>query len=78
MLFIFFIDVCLYKGQMYTQGQSWDDGCAYNCVCLDSNTGHYQCTERLAKIQIALTALDIKIFHCIPLKILILINKINY
>lgn len=40
------VDVCVYNGKIYTQGQQWDDGCTYHCVCLDSTTGHYQCTER--------------------------------
>ncbi|OWF53570.1 Cartilage matrix protein [Mizuhopecten yessoensis] len=41
-----FKDVCVYKGQQYTQGQKWEDGCDYNCECTDAKTGFYQCSER--------------------------------
>jgi len=37
---------CAYNGMKYTTGQTWDDGCNYNCVCLDDMTGQYKCTER--------------------------------
>ncbi|XP_060570089.1 uncharacterized protein LOC132728460 isoform X2 [Ruditapes philippinarum] len=37
---------CVYKGINYKQGQTWNDGCLYNCVCLDDMTGQYKCTER--------------------------------
>ena len=36
---------CLYKGNIYQQGQSWDDGCDYVCECVDGATGRYQCTS---------------------------------
>ncbi|KAK3581064.1 hypothetical protein CHS0354_033850 [Potamilus streckersoni] len=39
-------DVCVYKGQQYTQGQKWSDGCDYDCQCLDAKTGQYQCKEK--------------------------------
>ncbi|XP_052233684.1 uncharacterized protein LOC127846468 isoform X4 [Dreissena polymorpha] len=39
-------NVCVYNGKMYTQGQKWQDGCQYDCVCVDSMTGKYECTER--------------------------------
>lgn len=38
--------VCVYKGKSYTQGQRWQDGCDYECVCDDAMTGHYMCTDR--------------------------------
>lgn len=38
--------MCVYKGQMYQQGQKWQDGCDYLCECVDSMTGRYMCTER--------------------------------
>ena len=38
--------VCVYKGAQYTQGQRWQDGCDYNCVCDDGMTGKYTCTAR--------------------------------
>ena len=39
-------EVCVYKGTMYTQGQKWQDGCQFECVCDDAMTGHYHCTDR--------------------------------
>ena len=35
--------VCDYKGHLYYQGQSWQDGCDYTCNCADGATGRYQC-----------------------------------
>ena len=35
--------VCQYKGQSYSQGQSWQDGCLYNCSCEDAAIGFYRC-----------------------------------
>ncbi|XP_046570033.1 uncharacterized protein LOC124278355 [Haliotis rubra] len=40
------VTVCTYKGQQYHKGQTWQDGCSYNCECLDDQTGKYKCTER--------------------------------
>ncbi|XP_052079622.1 kielin/chordin-like protein [Mytilus californianus] len=37
---------CLYKGQVYSQGQKWSDGCDYNCECLEATTGHYRCQDK--------------------------------
>ncbi|GFR69731.1 collagen alpha-4(VI) chain [Elysia marginata] len=37
---------CVYKGNRYTTGQTWQDGCSYDCVCLDDMTGNYQCTDK--------------------------------
>jgi hypothetical protein len=39
-------EVCVYKGTMYTQGQKWQDGCQFECVCDDAMSGHYHCTDR--------------------------------
>ncbi|XP_060567789.1 mucin-2-like isoform X2 [Ruditapes philippinarum] len=41
-------NVCVYQGRMYTQGQKWQDGCKYDCICTDGMTGKYECTERCA------------------------------
>ncbi|XP_076111939.1 uncharacterized protein LOC143080127 isoform X2 [Mytilus galloprovincialis] len=38
-------NTCVYKGQSYNPGQKWQDGCQYDCVCLDDQ-GHYRCTEK--------------------------------
>ncbi|XP_076470008.1 uncharacterized protein LOC143300296 [Babylonia areolata] len=38
-------NVCVYNGRVYQQGQSWRDGCNFNCRCEDAKYGHYQCTE---------------------------------
>merc|ERR1711874_24945 len=37
---------CLYKGQLYTQGQTWDDGCVSKCTCVDGTIGQYQCNDK--------------------------------
>ena len=37
---------CEYNGQHYQQGETWEDGCQYNCVCEDTTTGKYKCTEK--------------------------------
>lgn len=37
---------CYYKGKLYNQGQTWQDGCQYNCTCKNGNTGFYECNER--------------------------------
>ncbi|XP_065928421.1 putative epidermal cell surface receptor [Magallana gigas] len=37
---------CVHKEQQYTNGQTWQDGCDYNCECIDQATGRYKCTER--------------------------------
>lgn len=38
-------DMCYYKGSLYQQGQRWRDGCSYDCVCDDANTGRYTCHD---------------------------------
>lgn len=40
------LEMCVYKGKAYTQGQTWDDGCQFRCTCVDQNRGQYRCTER--------------------------------
>ncbi|XP_076111945.1 uncharacterized protein LOC143080130 isoform X2 [Mytilus galloprovincialis] len=40
------INVCVYKGIAYSQGQQWYDGCDYSCVCEDGITGVYRCNNR--------------------------------
>ena len=39
-------DVCVYNGQVYRQGDKWQDGCKYVCECVDANSGRYKCVER--------------------------------
>ncbi|XP_052061712.1 uncharacterized protein LOC127701787 [Mytilus californianus] len=34
---------CWYKGWLYHQGESWEDGCDYKCSCDDEQSGHYSC-----------------------------------
>ncbi|KAH3775135.1 hypothetical protein DPMN_176532, partial [Dreissena polymorpha] len=36
---------CLYKGQIYDQGQTWQDGCDFECECVDASRGMYRCSE---------------------------------
>jgi hypothetical protein len=40
------VDFCEYKGVRYTQNQTWEDGCDYNCKCVDAVMGRYECTEK--------------------------------
>jgi len=44
--FSFFVDICVYNGQLYKQGQQWYDGCNSVCVCEDAKTGYYRCQPR--------------------------------
>ena len=37
---------CHYKGKSYQHGQKWTDGCDYECVCEDGQTGRYKCYNR--------------------------------
>lgn len=37
---------CYYKGKTYKQGASWDDGCDYQCTCMDGVSGKYQCYNK--------------------------------
>lgn len=39
-------DVCIYKGSIYRQGETWEDGCDFKCTCVDETRGMYQCTAR--------------------------------
>ena len=43
------VGYCMYKGQKYSQGQKWDDGCQYKCECKDARSGLYKCDERYKK-----------------------------
>jgi hypothetical protein len=36
---------CVYAGHLYTQGQTWKDGCKFRCQCVEGATGKYQCTQ---------------------------------
>ncbi|KAL5022346.1 hypothetical protein ScPMuIL_001501 [Solemya velum] len=40
---------CFFKGVVYSKNQQWDDGCQYDCVCLDDMSGQYRCTEKCAR-----------------------------
>ena len=37
---------CIYKGRIYNQGQTWQDGCDLDCECTDAADGVYRCTDR--------------------------------
>ena len=37
---------CFYKGVLYSQGENWQDGCAFNCTCEDGTTGQYFCIDQ--------------------------------
>jgi len=37
---------CAYKGKTYATGETWMDGCDYECICEDGDTGKYTCNNR--------------------------------
>ena len=37
---------CVHYGVIYKQGETWQDGCKYDCECIDYHTGRYECKER--------------------------------
>ena len=39
-------EMCVYKNQQYSQGQSWYDGCDYRCSCDNAESGYYRCQRR--------------------------------
>ena len=39
-------DACVYKNVAYRQGENWEDGCDYVCVCDNEATGDYTCTSK--------------------------------
>ncbi|KAK3786239.1 hypothetical protein RRG08_064498 [Elysia crispata] len=43
-------DKCLYKGALYSSGETWQDGCRFQCECTDPGIGLYQCTNRCPKV----------------------------
>ncbi|GFR96541.1 collagen alpha-5(VI) chain [Elysia marginata] len=40
------VNKCFYKGMAYDQSAMWDDGCAYECECIDASTGQYVCYNK--------------------------------
>jgi len=36
---------CYYKSKLHQQGETWQDGCDYDCTCIDGATGKYSCTD---------------------------------
>ncbi|KAH3775136.1 hypothetical protein DPMN_176533 [Dreissena polymorpha] len=43
---------CIYKGNYYGAGDTWTDGCDYNCSCENGQTGFYRCTARCPTYQL--------------------------
>eukprot|EP00916_Digyalum_oweni_P007206 GHVL01012180.1.p1 GENE.GHVL01012180.1~~GHVL01012180.1.p1 ORF type:complete len:402 (-),score=23.95 GHVL01012180.1:145-1350(-) len=43
------LDHCEYKRQRYGQGERWEDGCDFNCVCEDASTGAWRCVDKCEK-----------------------------
>jgi hypothetical protein len=39
---------CYYRGKSYSTGESWYDGCDYECTCEDGASGRYRCYNRYA------------------------------
>lgn len=40
------LDVCVYKGVTHKQGETWYDGCDYECMCENAKYGYYRCNKR--------------------------------
>ena len=40
------INMCIYKGQMYQQGEAWYDGCDKLCTCDNATLGYVSCEDR--------------------------------
>jgi len=38
--------MCLYHGMEYKQADRWNDGCDYECSCMDAATNRVVCTEK--------------------------------
>ena len=41
-----FSGACVYKKKVYKQGDKWNDGCDYQCECIDQLRGKFRCTDR--------------------------------
>ncbi|XP_071174304.1 extracellular matrix organizing protein FRAS1-like [Mytilus edulis] len=41
-----FFKKCHYKGATYQEGETWTDGCDYECECIDGQTGRYTCSNK--------------------------------
>lgn len=42
----FSLDVCVYKGVSHKQGETWYDGCEFECMCENAKYGYYRCNKR--------------------------------
>lgn len=40
------VEVCIYKGNPYTEGQQWNDGCHKTCICESGKSNYVRCSER--------------------------------
>ena len=40
------LDVCVYKGVSHKQGETWYDGCEFECMCENAKYGYYRCNKR--------------------------------
>ncbi|XP_041377039.1 kielin/chordin-like protein isoform X2 [Gigantopelta aegis] len=41
-------DVCVYKGKIHSQGETWQDGCDKSCTCVNGKSGYYTCQSKCA------------------------------
>ncbi|XP_046360005.2 CCN family member 3-like [Haliotis rufescens] len=44
---------CLYRGEMFRQGETWNIDCDYNCRCVDDYYGHFICSSECQAIELA-------------------------
>lgn len=45
--------MCLYHGKDYKEGERWNDGCTYECSCMDAAKNLVVCTERCSRWEIS-------------------------
>ena len=64
--------MCMYKGQEYSQGQEWYDGCDFQCTCYDASANLYSCTNRYVSNKVVFVQTDVEVikercdFHDVP------------
>ncbi|KAL8615546.1 hypothetical protein ACOMHN_016123 [Nucella lapillus] len=45
--------MCLYHGKDYKEGDRWNDGCTYECSCMNSAQNIVVCTERCTRWELS-------------------------
>ena len=59
---------CVYKNSLYPLGAKWEDGCDFDCQCIDGTTGLYQCTAKWVSVDtVFLYSVFISLLLCLSL-----------